>query len=252
VNSTTQSTRIGLIIAAICLGRLLYAIDFGGGRISYGREVAPIFALHCAGCHGLSNPSSNLRVTRFEPLRAGGDIGDEIVPGHPERSVLMDFIEGKRGPRQRMPQNSPPLSAGQIAVIRQWIQEGATNDGATGACFDLRLSRVLLPKDKPVEIRARITQPALAIISLRDPISKRELYVDEASVNSPRDASNAAAPGEWISRTLLPEQNWPSSASLNVRIQYAAGVPENSVLVARGPGVERSTSKLLRSDCAPL
>jgi mono/diheme cytochrome c family protein len=239
VNSTTQAIRIGLIIAAASIQRLPCAFASGGARISYGRQVAPIFALHCAGCHGLSNPSSNLRVTRFEGLRAGGDIGDEIVPGHPEESVLMDFIEGKRGPGQRMPQNSPPLSAEQIAVIRQWIQEGAKNDAATGACFDLRLPHVLLGKNGPVEIRVRIAKSALASITLRDPVSKRDLYVDEASVNSPRDASNAAAPGEWIARTLLPQQNWPSSGSLNVRIQYSAGAPD------------QSTSKLLRSDCTP-
>lgn len=211
-----------------------------------------MFALHCAGCHGLSNPSSNLRVTRFEALRAGGDIGGEIVAGHPDESVLMDFIEGKRGPRQRMPQNSPPLSPPQIAVIRQWIQEGAENDGATGACFDLRIPRVLISKDEPVQIRARITRPALVIISLGDPVSKRDLYVDEASINLPRDASNAAAPGEWLSRTLTSQQDWPPSVSVNVRIQYAAGVPEDSTLIARTRGEPQSTSNLLRSVCAPL
>ena len=223
-----------------------------GAKVSYGRQVAPIFAMHCAGCHGLSNPSSDLRVTRFEALRAGGDIGGEIVPGHPEQSVLMYFIEGKRGPRQRMPQNSPPLSAGQIAVIRQWIQEGAKNDGATGACFDLRLPRVPLGNNEAIEIRARIAKPALAIISLRDPVSKRDLYVDEASVNSPQDASNAAAPGEWITRSLTRERDWPGSASMDVRIHYATGVPDGSVLIARERGGAQSTSKLLRSDCGPL
>ena len=253
MNFITQATRIGLIIPLLSIsGPLSGASASEGAKVSYGRQVAPIFAMHCAGCHGLSNPSSDLRVTRFETLRAGGDIGGEIVPGRPEQSVLMDFIEGKRGPRQRMPQNSPPLSPPQIAVIRQWIQEGAENDGATGACFDLRLPRVPLEKNEAVEIRARIAKPALAIIGLRDPVSKRDLYVDEASINSPRDASNAAAPGEWLSRTLSTQQGWPPSVSVNLRIQYAAGVPEDSILIARTRVEQLSTSKLLRSDCGPL
>jgi hypothetical protein len=126
------------------------------------------------------------------------------------------------------------------------------NDGAAGACFDLRLPRVPMGTNEHVEIRARIARPALVIISLRDPVSKRDLYVDEASVNSPQDASNAAAPGEWISRSLVREQDWPSSASINVKIQYAAGVPDGSVLMARERGGAQSTSKLLRLDCGPL
>ena len=252
MNFITQAGRIGLIIA---LGALVFRLPRANAshraKVSYGHEIAPIFALHCAGCHGLSNASSNLRVAQFEALRAGGDIGDEIVPGHPEQSVLMDFIEGKRGPRQRMPQNSPSLSPAQIAVIRQWIQEGAENDRAMGSCFDLRIPRIRGFDDRPLEVRARITKPALVIMSLRDPVSMRELYVEEGSINSPRDASNVGAPGEWISRTLTWQQNWPSSLWLNLRIQYAPGVPRDSVLIAKAREEQR-TSKLLRSACPPL
>jgi hypothetical protein len=253
VNFTTQAGRIGLIIAlgAVVLRLPRASASLRGHQVSYGHQVAPIFAFHCAGCHGLSNPSSNLRVTQFEALRAGGDIGGEIVPGHPEQSVLMDFIEGKRGPRQRMPQNSPPLSPAQIAIIRQWIEEGAENDGATGNCFDLRIPRIGSFGDEPIQVRARIAKPALVIMSVRNPVSMRELYVEEGSINSPRDASNVGAPGEWISRTLTREQNWPSSLWLNLRIQYAGDVPRDSVLIAQARD-EQSTSKLLRSACAPL
>lgn len=220
--------------------------------VSYGRQIAPIFAFHCAGCHGLSNPSSNLRVTRFASLRAGGDVGDEIVPGHPKRSVLMDFIEGKRGPGQRMPQNSSPLSPQQIALIGRWISEGAENDNAEAPCFDLLIRRVPLTSSEPVQIRARITAASLVIMTVRDSLSGRELYVDEGSVKLPREAANMAKPGEWISRKLTREEDWPSSISLDLRMQYASAIPRDSVLIAATHGHEQRTSNLLRSVCGPL
>jgi|tagenome__1003787_1003787.scaffolds.fasta_scaffold20988214_4 hypothetical protein len=207
-----------------------------------------MLALHCAGCHGISNPSSNLQVTRFASLRAGGNIGDEIVPDHPEKSILLDFVEGKRGPRQRMPQNSRPLSPAQIAWIRQWIQEGARNDNAEGPCFDLQITSVPAGNGEPIQVRSRITVSAFITLSLRDPHSGRVLFVDEGSIKSPKEAGNLAAPAEWFARTLIPEQGWPSSVSVEMRIQYAAAVPSGSVLTA----ARKTTSKLLRSVCQPL
>jgi mono/diheme cytochrome c family protein len=243
--------RIGLIIWIV--RSPAPAIAPAASPISYGRQIAPLFAFHCVGCHGVSNPSSNLRVTQFAALRAGGDIGDEIVPGHPEKSILMDFIEGKRGPRQRMPQNSRPLSPGQIAVIRRWISEGAEKDNAEAPCFDLQIGRVPASSSEPIQIRARITTSAFVIMSVRDPLSGRELYVDDGSIKTPREAANLARPGEWISRALTREGDWPSVISLSLRIQYASAVPRDSVLIASThQGGEQRTSKLLRTVCGPL
>ena len=52
-----------------------------------------------------------------------------VVPGEPDSSYLVHKLEG--GPAivgQRMPLNGPYLTAGQIAVIRRWIEEGAANN----------------------------------------------------------------------------------------------------------------------------
>jgi hypothetical protein len=253
VNSITRARRIGLIIClAALLCPLMRAATPPISSLSYGRQIAPIFALHCAGCHGLSNPSSNLQVTRFASLRAGGNIGDEIVPGHPEQSILLDFLEGKRGPRQRMPQNSRPLTRAQIASVREWIKEGARNDNAEEPCFDLQISKIQATSGESIQIRSRITVSALIILSVRDPQSGRELFVDEGSIESPKEAANLAEPGQWISRTLVKEAVWPPFITLNLRIQYATVTPNDSVLIAATHAASQSTSKLLRSVCRPL
>ena len=53
-----------------------------------------------------------------------------VVPGDPERSVLIWKLEGRPGMLgARMPFNTPPyLTEGQISIIRRWIERGAAND----------------------------------------------------------------------------------------------------------------------------
>jgi hypothetical protein len=53
---------------------------------------------------------------------------DAIVPHHPEKSELIARIES-RDPHYLMPQNpqgeAKPMSAREIAILKQWISEGA-------------------------------------------------------------------------------------------------------------------------------
>src|SRR5881396_399954 len=96
--------------------------------VSYSREVAPIFALHCNSCHGDSGIAGGLVTgTHADLMKAG----DAIVPGDPDRSQVVQFIEGRRGEEHRMPLGKPPLTDRQIRVIRRWIAEGAEADTDT-------------------------------------------------------------------------------------------------------------------------
>ena len=53
---------------------------------------------------------------------------DAIVPGHPERSEMIKRVES-HDPHYLMPQNpqgeAKPMSAGEIAILKEWIREGA-------------------------------------------------------------------------------------------------------------------------------
>lgn len=48
-----------------------------------------------------------------------------VAPGNPDASYLVQKIEGTATVGARMPLNGPPLPAETIAVIRQWIADGA-------------------------------------------------------------------------------------------------------------------------------
>ena len=51
-----------------------------------------------------------------------------VNPGFPDDSYIVQKIEGSAGiTGQQMPLNNPPLTAGQIAVIREWIFNGAVD-----------------------------------------------------------------------------------------------------------------------------
>ena len=54
-----------------------------------------------------------------------------IQPGDPDSSYLIQKIEGRAASGGRMPLNSPPLPPETIAVIRQWVMEGAPRTAAS-------------------------------------------------------------------------------------------------------------------------
>jgi hypothetical protein len=51
-----------------------------------------------------------------------------VVPGDPNASYLMNKVLGTDIVGDRMPRNGPYLSAGQIRILRRWIELGAKND----------------------------------------------------------------------------------------------------------------------------
>ena len=189
--------------------------------ISYGRQIAAIFALHCNGCHGESYPSSALQTSTYSGLRAGGVLGDDIVPGSPDRSTLVKFIEGFRGPDQRMSQGSRPLSAPQINLIRRWIAEGALNDRAATLCYNLRLPVFPIVPNRPLHISCRVSVPADLVLYIKE--GNHTLYREEASIKQSPERMDRGAPGDLLSWTLSPRRTWPRNVTVELLIRYAPG-----------------------------
>lgn len=65
-----------------------------------------------------------------------------VTPGNPDASYLVQKVEGTAGVGGRMPLNGPPLSSEVIAVIRQWILDGAMADAAADATTSAKLEAV--------------------------------------------------------------------------------------------------------------
>ena len=84
-------------------------------------KVRPILAKNCYGCH-TSLKSGGLRLDSQGDMMKGGKDGAVVVPGHPEGSLLIKAIHYHE--QLKMPPQAP-LASSDVAVIEQWVAEGA-------------------------------------------------------------------------------------------------------------------------------
>ena len=93
--------------------------------IVFNRDIRPILNKNCTGCHGGVGKQSGVSfITREEALGRGHSGRLTVVPGNPDASGLIERVESK-DPNIRMPYKAPPLKNEEIALLRQWIAEGA-------------------------------------------------------------------------------------------------------------------------------
>lgn len=90
---------------------------------SFAKDVAPILAANCAGCHASNVTMGTLDLDTFAGLQKGGHSGPVIVPGKSGESPLYLRITGAVTPA--MPLNGKKLADGEIEIIRKWIDAGA-------------------------------------------------------------------------------------------------------------------------------
>lgn len=92
-----------------------------------------VFTPRCATCHSGASAPLGLRLedaqTSYDNLvdrpSAENPTLDRVEPGDPDNSYLIHKLEGTQTVGERMPNGQPPLDPDTIAVIRQWISDGA-------------------------------------------------------------------------------------------------------------------------------
>lgn len=90
--------------------------------VFFEKQVRPVLAERCFSCHGAKVQQAGLRLDTGEGLRKGADTGAVVVPGDPERSLLIQAL------RFTGPVKMPPagkLRADEIASLETWIRQGA-------------------------------------------------------------------------------------------------------------------------------
>src|SRR6266567_7297860 len=92
--------------------------------VDFDREIRPILSDTCFACHGpdAKNRMANLRLDMAD---GGAFSKDIVVPGSSARSHLFQRVSETNAAR-RMPPVYPgrTLTAPQIELIRQWIDQG--------------------------------------------------------------------------------------------------------------------------------
>jgi len=93
------------------------------GPVSFARQVAPIFSAKCAECHGAETKEAGLDLSTYESAMRGSEYGTVIEAGDAAASLLVEMVSAGE-----MPQDADPLPEEEIALIRSWIEAGATNN----------------------------------------------------------------------------------------------------------------------------
>jgi mono/diheme cytochrome c family protein len=107
------------------------------GKVSYYKDIRPIFAQNCNGCHQPAKPQGGFVMTgHADLLKAGEREKPGVVPGKPAASYLIEQITLHDG-KAEMPRGAAPLSPAQVKTITNWIAQGATDDTPASAKADL-------------------------------------------------------------------------------------------------------------------
>jgi Protein of unknown function (DUF1553)/Protein of unknown function (DUF1549)/Planctomycete cytochrome C len=108
--------------SAICLLIALLAGSVHADDQLFRERIAPIFESRCVRCHEGEKPKGGLSLVSAGKLQKGGENGPDVAPGKPDESSLLDYVSGDK---PEMPKDGKPLSADEVAAIREWIQDGA-------------------------------------------------------------------------------------------------------------------------------
>ncbi len=103
------------------------------GAVDYNQDIKPLLAERCFECHGEKKQKSGFRVDQRPVLLLGGDSGmAAIVPGDAAKSHLIGVLKSTDRDKV-MPPKGERLTREQIALLEQWIAEGAVVPGQMNA-----------------------------------------------------------------------------------------------------------------------
>jgi len=123
----TQLNRLVLIIAFVAIAT--WPASSQSQNEFFETKVRPVLASECFACH-TDSQLGGLRLDSREAMLKGGKSGPAIVPGDPEKSLIVTAI--RQTGDLRMPKGGK-LSQDKIDAIVQWIRSGAVWPATTAA-----------------------------------------------------------------------------------------------------------------------
>src|SRR5437016_2143410 len=114
----------------------------------YERQVQPVLAENCYKCH--SHQADKIKgsfvLDSREALLKGGETGPAIVPGEPEKSLLIKAVRRIDEDLQMPPKKTLP--AEQIGTLSEWIKMGAPYSTASAVTVTRPKSRKITDEDR--------------------------------------------------------------------------------------------------------
>ena len=141
------------------------------------REIFTIVGAKCFVCHGRTTQDAGLDLRSVAGMLKGGKSGPAIIPGQPEKSLLIQRVQ-----RQEMP---PPKLQEQFSVrtvdsaefekLKQWIAQGARPDNEEPLRVDVNQDPLVKSEDRQ-------------FWSFRPPVRPAVPRVASGAVHNPIDA----------------------------------------------------------------
>lgn len=177
----------------IALIALLQAVATAPARaaVDFAHQIVPLLKAKCAECHTGLKRKGGLSIDTRQKLLQGGENGPALAPGDSAGSLLIKLITTADAD-DRMPPKGDPLAADQVALLKQWIDQGAGWE--PGFSFSpQRRAAPLAPR--------RVELPAAASDSGENPIDR--LLIDYYRKNNVPASVAAAEDRAFIRRASL-------------------------------------------------
>src|SRR5258705_11016709 len=93
------------------------------GPVDFTKDVQPLLAEKCYGCHGPRRQEAGLRFDVKVDALKGSENGPVIVPGKSAESLMVHAVSQLGD--LKMPKKGERLTAEQVGILRAWMDRGA-------------------------------------------------------------------------------------------------------------------------------
>ena len=122
-----------LALLAVALALPAPAADSAAGHDFFENKIRPLLIEHCLKCHdggAPDKPKGGLALNTRDGWAKGGEHGPALVPGDPDKSLLIRALRYTDKDLQ-MPPKGKQLTPQQVALFEEWVRLGAP-DPRTG------------------------------------------------------------------------------------------------------------------------
>jgi mono/diheme cytochrome c family protein len=128
------------VLAVLLAASVCSAADAPAAPLDFARDVRPILARSCVGCHNADKQRGGLRLDDGPEALRGGNSGPVIRPGDAAHSRLVAVVAGSDPDLRMPPAKRPPLTPEEVGRLRAWIDQGAKWPQSVAAAAPTRRS----------------------------------------------------------------------------------------------------------------
>jgi Protein of unknown function (DUF1553)/Protein of unknown function (DUF1549)/Planctomycete cytochrome C len=114
---------LNILVASLAHSVLMSAADDATRREFFETKIRPVLAQQCLSCHSGDRPQAGLNLDYRGGWEVGGKSGPAIVPGDPDKSLIVRALRHEQGVTPMPLGGRAPAET--IAAFEEWIRTGA-------------------------------------------------------------------------------------------------------------------------------